>query len=62
MLSSVIIFNQIETITSKLIKIGLSAEQNFPSNHKGQITYSGMQDISIAMKNITYEEKKDRGW
>ena len=56
MLSSVIIFNQIKTITCKLIKIGLSADQNFPSNDKGQITYFGMQDISIAMKNITYEE------
>jgi hypothetical protein len=53
---SILIINQINEITSKLIEIGLSAQQNFPSNHKGCITYSGMQDISIAMKNIAYEE------
>ncbi len=53
---SVIIFKQIQKITEKLIEIGLSAQQNFPSNQQGQITYSGMQDISIAMKNISYEE------
>jgi hypothetical protein len=56
MLNSTIIYKQIEEITSKLIKINLSVEQNFPSNQKGQITYSGIQDISIAMKNIAYEE------
>lgn len=54
--SSVIIFKQIEKITAKLIEIGLSAEQNFPSNQSGRIAYSGMQDVSIAMKNIAYEE------
>jgi len=53
---SVIIFKQIEKITAKLIEIGLSAEQNFPSNQFGCISYSGMQDVSIAMKNIAYEE------
>jgi len=56
MSDSVIIFKQIQKITEKLIEIGLSAQQNFPSNQQGQITYSGMQDISIAMKNISYEE------
>lgn len=53
---SIIIFKQIEKITAKLIEIGLSAEQNFPSNQLGRISYTGMQDISIAMKNIAYEE------
>ncbi len=53
---SVIIFRQIEKITAKLIEIGLSTQQNFPSNQYGHITYSGMQDVSIAMKNIAYEE------
>lgn len=56
MLNPVIIFRQIEKITAKLIEIGLSAEQNFPSNQFGRIAYLGMQDISIAMKNIAYEE------
>ncbi len=52
----VIIFKQIKKITVKLIEMGLSVEQNFPSNQFGCIAYSGMQDISIAMKNISYEE------
>jgi hypothetical protein len=56
MSDSIIIFKQIKKITSKLIEIGLSAQQNFPSNQQGCIAYSGMQDISIAMKNIAYEE------
>lgn len=56
MSGSVIIFRQIEKITAKLIEIGLSAQQNFPSNQYGHIAYSGMQDVSIAMKNIAYEE------
>mgnify|MGYP001250905627 CR=1 FL=1 len=56
MTSSVVIFDQIKKITIKLIEKGLSVEQNFPSNKQGRIAYSGMQDISIAMKNITYDE------
>jgi hypothetical protein len=53
---SAVTFRQIEQITTKLIELGLSAQQNFPSNQYGRIAYSGMQDISIAMKNIAYEE------
>lgn len=53
---SVIILRQIEHITTKLIELGLSAQQNFPSNQNGRIAYSGMQDISIAIKNIAYQE------
>ena len=56
MLGSTVVFNQIKKITAKLIEVGLSAQQNFPSNKNGNIAYSGMQDISIAMKNIAYEE------
>jgi hypothetical protein len=54
--SQAIIFNQIKQITSKLIELELSVQQNFPLNHEGSIAYSGMQGISIAMKNIAYEE------
>lgn len=54
--SPAIILNQIIKITTKLIGKGLSVEQNFPSNKQGCIAYSGMQDVSIAMKNITYDE------
>lgn len=54
--TAVIVFRQIEEITAKLISLGLSAQQNFPSNQDGDIAFSGMQDISIAMKNVSYEE------
>jgi len=56
MTNPVTIFKQIQKITEKLIALGLSAEQNYPTNQQGSITYSGMKDISIAMKNIAYEE------
>lgn len=56
MLGPTVVFKQIEKITAKLIKIGLSAQQNFPSNKDGCIAYTGMQDVSVAMKNISYEE------
>jgi len=53
---AVIIFKQIQNITEKLIKLGLSAQQNYPTNQQGCITYNGMNDISVAMKNIAYDE------
>jgi hypothetical protein len=53
---SVTVFKQIQKITEKLIKFGLSTQQNYPSNQQGNIAYFGMKDISIAMKNIAYEE------
>ncbi|MDM8548030.1 DUF2290 domain-containing protein [Candidatus Venteria ishoeyi] len=56
MLQPNIIYKQIQEITSKLIEVSLSVEQNFPSNQNGVISYSGINDISIAMKNLAYEE------
>lgn len=56
MQNQAIILNQIINITSKLIKVNLSVQQNYPSEKDGQITYSGMRDISIAMKDIAYEK------
>lgn len=53
---SKVIFRQIQKITENLIKIGLSSQQNFPSNKTGYIAYSGMQDTSIAMKNLSYRD------
>ena len=50
------IFNQINTITSSLISVGLSVEQNFPSLKDESIYISGKQDLSIALKNIAYKE------
>ena len=55
------IFKEIKEITQKLILIGLSDKQNFPSSTqtgKGsyKIAYSGMQDLSIVLKNVDYKE------
>ncbi|MEG4204850.1 DUF2290 domain-containing protein [Microcoleus sp. Pol7_A1] len=55
------ICQEIEEITGKLISIGLSVKQNFPSctpTGKGsyKIAYSKMQDLSIVLKNVDYKE------
>jgi len=50
------IYNQINTITSKLILVGLSVEQNFPSLKDESIYISGKQDLAIALKNIEYKK------
>ena len=51
-----IIKNQINKITSKLIAVGLSVEQNFPSVNNGSVYISGNKDLSIALKNIAYQD------
>lgn len=51
----VLIYNQINDITAKLIKMGLAVQQNFPTIQNGKIAYSGIQDLSIALKDIAYE-------
>ena len=56
MLKSNIIYTQIQKITAKLIEVNLSVEQNFPSNQNGVISYTGIHDISIAIKDLAYEE------
>lgn len=50
------VYNQIESITSKLILVGLSEEQNFPAENDGYIYISGNQDLSVALKNVPYGE------
>ncbi|HAJ60398.1 MAG TPA: DUF2290 domain-containing protein, partial [Cyanobacteria bacterium UBA8543] len=55
------IYNEIDNITQKLISVGLSVKQKFPScNRIGrnsyEIAYAGMQDLSIVLKNVEYEE------
>lgn len=49
------VFNQINIITSKLISVNLAESQNFPSEKDGKIYISGDRDLSIALKNISYE-------
>lgn len=51
-----LIKKEINDITSLLIKYGLSVEQNFPSVKGGKIYISNMDNLSIALKNVTYAE------
>ena len=53
------IFKQIHQITSTLIQVGLSVEQNFPSINGGYIYISGKHDLSVALKNIAYKQIYD---
>ncbi|HEY9824001.1 MAG TPA: DUF2290 domain-containing protein [Stenomitos sp.] len=55
------IYNQINKITQNLITVGLSVRQKFPScNSIGrdsyEIAYSGMQDLSVVLRNVEYAE------
>jgi hypothetical protein len=55
------LYKEINDITQKLISIGLSDKQNYPSSTptgKGscKIAYSKMQDLSIALRNVDYKE------
>ncbi|MEA5617359.1 DUF2290 domain-containing protein [Cronbergia sp. UHCC 0137] len=61
MASHQIIFKEIQIITQKLIEKSLCDQQNFPSfttvgKDSYEIAYSGMQDLSIALKNIEYKQ------
>ncbi|MTJ18200.1 MULTISPECIES: DUF2290 domain-containing protein [unclassified Dolichospermum] len=61
MISHQKILEEIQTITTKLIQMSLSERQNFPScvsigKDSYEIAYSGMQDLSIALKNIEYKQ------
>lgn len=55
------LYKEINDITQKLISIGLSPQQNFPSRTEtgkgsSKISYSGMQDLSIVLKNVDYKK------
>ncbi|CAN1209103.1 DUF2290 domain-containing protein [Tumidithrix helvetica PCC 7403] len=55
------ILNQIKIITEKLILVGLSESQNFPSTSSeegmiNKISYSGIKNLAITLKNIEYIE------
>jgi hypothetical protein len=50
------VHSQINTITQKLISIGLSVKQKFPSctsigRNSYEIAYPGMQELSIVLRN-----------
>jgi len=51
-----LVIQQINDVTSKLIGASLSEEQNFPSEKDGSIYISGNHDLSIALKNLPYNE------
>jgi len=46
----------INKLTSTLIEIGLSSEQNFPSEKDNNLYISGSFDHSIALKNTDYKD------
>lgn len=50
------IIKQVSYITSKLIAVSLSEEQNFPSENNGEIYISGNHDLSVALKNLPYAD------
>lgn len=55
------VFNEVNNITLKLIKIGLSDAQNFPTNkrigkNKDEIAYAGMKDLSVVLKDVEYQQ------
>jgi hypothetical protein len=55
------VHSQINTITQKLIAVGLSVRQKFPScNSIGrdsyEIAYHGVRDLSIVLRNVEYAE------
>ena len=49
-------YQQINEITSSLISVSLSQEQNFPSLKDGVIYIKDKLDLSISLKNIKYSE------
>lgn len=55
------IYNEIKSVTEKLILVGLSVDQRFPSCRRFgkdsyEIAYSDMQNLSIVLKNVEYVE------
>ena len=53
------VYKEVRSITQKLIEVGLSDDQNFPTNkcigtNRYQIAYAGMKDISVVLKNFEY--------
>ena len=53
------ILNQINFVTSSLIAVNLSEEQNFPAEKNGSIYISGHHDMSISLRNISYSDIYD---
>lgn len=47
---------QIQGITTALISAGVSKAFNFPASAKGEIVWSGYEDISFILKNRPYDE------
>lgn len=51
------IYSEVVEITTKLIGVGLSIQQNFPRQKDQRISWTGEKSISYALKNISYLEK-----
>lgn len=53
------VLDEVNKLTSVLMADGLVIHQNFPTHHNGVISYEGMSDLSIALKNLDYVEIYD---
>jgi hypothetical protein len=53
------ILKQINSVTSCLIEVNLSEEQNFPAEKNGSIYISGHHDMSVSLRNISYSDIYD---
>lgn len=54
-------YNEIDSITAKLIEIGLASDQNYPritdcSNNQEKIDFGKNENFSIILKNVPYSE------
>jgi hypothetical protein len=48
---------EIQQITTRMIEVGLSIDEKWPSQKGSRISWEGQTDISSSLKNIPYEEK-----
>ena len=53
------VFSELNSITLKLIELGLSVQQNFPHRSGNLISCKESADISNLLRNISYSEKYD---
>ncbi|MGB4774742.1 MAG: DUF2290 domain-containing protein, partial [Daejeonella sp.] len=50
-------FQEISSITQKIIEVGLSVQEKWPNRTGSKIAWQDQADLSIALKNIPYNEK-----
>lgn len=50
-------YKEIATITQKIIENGLSIDEKWPNRTGSKISWSEEKDLSVALKNIPYQDK-----